>query len=64
MRPLFFILLLALSACGQKSSPEGRLTLKLEGIQKQLDSIKKQNVIISDSHRQINNKLKGLKEQE
>lgn len=39
MRYLTIIFLLLLSACGPESSPEGRMGIKLDQVQKQLDSL-------------------------
>ncbi|GEO03597.1 hypothetical protein AAE02nite_12610 [Adhaeribacter aerolatus] len=36
-------------SCGQNSSPEGRMTMKVEDLQRQLDSLKSQNAAILDS---------------
>jgi len=36
-------------SCDRSSSPEGRMTMKIEVINKQLDSLKQQNKAILDS---------------
>lgn len=55
---------LALLACDRSSSPEGRMTMKLEDLQKQmLDSLKHQNNIMLDSLSAIRQELKEIKQQ-
>ena len=67
------VLVVALSACGETSSPEGRLNLKLEGVQKKLDSLggsadlkkeidslKIRNAAMFDSIHKISQRLKEL----
>ncbi len=60
MKAIILIFVLALGACGQSSSPEGRMTIKIEGIQKELDSLKKQNALILDSMGKINEELRKM----
>lgn len=57
---LIFILLLSVAACGENSSPEGRMTVKIDAIKKEIDSLKKQNVIILDSLQKMNADLRRL----
>lgn len=74
MKALIFIFFLGLAACGPESSPEGRMTLKLQGIQGKLDSLnglielkaeveslKKQNSAMLDSIKKINSELRMLR---
>lgn len=56
---LAFILLF-LVACGENSSPEGRMTTKIDAIRKEIDSLKRQNVIILDSLQKMNEDLRRL----
>jgi hypothetical protein len=56
---LYFIFILA--ACGENSSPEGRMTIKLTDIQKEVDSLKKQNAVILDSLTVISEELRKIK---
>ncbi len=53
--------MLSFTACGQNSSPEGRTKIKIEGIQKELDSLKKQNALILDSLGKISEELRRMK---
>jgi hypothetical protein len=62
MRILCFILGLSLAACGSNSSPEGRMTNKVEEIRKEFDSLKQQNAMILDSLGKINAHLQRLEE--
>ena len=55
---LFFSLL---TGCGPNSSPEGRMTLKLEQQQEVIDSLKQQNRAILDSLSRIRQDLQELK---
>ncbi len=55
-------LLLLLIACGENSSPEGRMHIKLEDLYKEMiDSLKKQNTAILDSLSKIREDLRRLK---
>lgn len=54
-------LLLLLIACGENSSPEGRMRIKLEDLRKEMiDSLKKQNTAILDSLSKIREDLRRL----
>lgn len=61
MKKLLFLgaAVLLFWGCGRESSPEGRMTMKVEDLQKQLDSLKVQNAAILDSLGSINKKLKA-----
>lgn len=57
------IVCILLSACGRDSSPEGRMTMKLEDLQKEMiDSLFKQNRAILDSLGQIRRELNEIKQ--
>lgn len=61
--PIFIVIGL-LSSCGRDSSPEGRMTLKLEEIQKgMVDSMMQQNRAILDSLGKIRQELHELKQE-
>ncbi len=54
-------LLFLLIACGENSSPEGRMRIKLEDLHKEMiDSLKKQNAAILDSLSKIREDLRKL----
>ncbi len=65
------VICLMLAACGAESSPEGRMGIKIDnlqkaidkvaGMQQQIDSLKTQNTIILDSLGKLNSKIAGLK---
>ena len=60
-----FILLymITISACDRTSSPEGRMSLKIESLQKNMiDSLQKQNKAILDSLSKIRKELNEIKE--
>jgi hypothetical protein len=59
-----FLCLILLTACGQNSSPEGRMSNKIAGVQAQIDSLKKQNAMVLDSLGKINETLKKLQQQQ
>jgi hypothetical protein len=63
MKKILFLgaVVLLLWGCGKESSPEGRMTMKVEALQKQLDSLKTQNAAILDSLGKINNILRAEK---
>ena len=51
-------------SCDQSSSPEGRMTLKLEELQQSMmDSLKQQNAAILDSLSAIRNELDEIKQE-
>jgi hypothetical protein len=55
-----FMMLTLLMACGENSSPEGRMSQKIAGVQAQVDSLKKQNAVILDSLGKINETLRNM----
>lgn len=60
MKYLYLALLFSLSACGSNSSPEGRMTNKIEEIRKEFDSLKKQNAAILDSLGKLSEHLRRI----
>jgi hypothetical protein len=56
------LLILALTSCGQNSSPEGRLSIKIDAMHHEIDSLKKQNAVILDSLNKINQSLQKLQQ--
>jgi hypothetical protein len=48
-------------SCGSNSSPEGRMTNKLEEIRLEFDSLKKQNNSILDSLGKISEEVRSLR---
>jgi hypothetical protein len=50
------------TSCGSNSSPEGRMTNKMEAIRSEFDSLKKQNAMILDSLGKISEHLQKLDE--
>jgi hypothetical protein len=48
-------------SCGSNSSPEGRITNKLEEIRLEFDSLKKQNNLILDSLGKISEEVRNLR---
>ena len=57
-------MLVLLMGCGENSSPEGRMGKKIEGVQAQIDSLKKQNAVMLDSLGKINETLRQLSRQQ
>jgi hypothetical protein len=56
--------MIALTACDRTSSPEGRMTIKIENLQKEMrDNMAHQNGAILDSLRQIRQELNALRQQ-
>jgi hypothetical protein len=52
-----------ISSCGRDSSPEGRMSIKLEELHKEMiDSLKQQNRAILDSIGKIREELNALKQ--
>ena len=65
LRNGIFILIcsMTISACDRTSSPEGRMSLKIESLQKNMiDSLQKQNRAILDSLSKIRQELNEIKE--
>ena len=62
MKSIFFSLLVVLSACGADSSPEGRMTKKIQSIQMEIDTLKmNQRALIdtlSNLRKDLNNRAK------
>ena len=52
-----------LLSCDSNSSPEGRMTNKMEDIRREFDSLKKQNAMILDSLGKISRQVERLKEE-
>ena len=56
-------LLFLLIACGENSSPEGRMRIKLDDLHKEMiDSLQKQNAAILDSLSKIREDLRKLED--
>ncbi len=56
------IILFLISSCGENSSPEGRMTNKMEELhQEMIDSLMQQNRAVLDSLRNIRTELNELK---
>lgn len=61
---IMIILLLCFNSCDKNSSPEGRMSLKIESLQKEmLESMQQQNKAILDSLGKIREELNELKRQ-
>ena len=61
--PVAFIFLTAVNACDRTSSPEGRMSIKIENLQREMiDSLKMQNQAILDSLGKIREEINLLKE--
>ena len=61
MKLLSAILVITLlTACGPESSPEGRMTIKMDDIRHEFDTLKLQNEKILDSLGKINERLQKL----
>lgn len=57
------LIFLVMSACDRNSSPEGRMSIKLEDLQKEMiDSLKHQNKAILDSLGKIREDLKEIRQ--
>lgn len=61
---LISVILLIFTACERNSSPEGRMSIKLEDLQKEIrEDMKQQNKAILDSLGKIREELNELKRQ-
>ncbi|CAN5539797.1 hypothetical protein BH10BAC3_BH10BAC3_14390 [soil metagenome] len=55
--------MILLSSCDRSSSPEGRMTLKLQSLQKEMiDSLQQQNKVIPDSISSLRTEIKALRQ--
>ena len=61
MRILLMLFLLSFISCGKNSSPEGRVTGKLEEIRQEVSSLRQQNQAILDSISAIRAELNMIK---
>jgi hypothetical protein len=61
MRILLFVLLMAFVSCGEESSPEGRMTIRLNALQQEVDSLENQNRAILDSLGAIREELRSMR---
>jgi hypothetical protein len=60
-----FLFISAISACDRTSSPEGRISIQLENLHKEmLDSLKQQNRAMLDSLGKIREELRAIKQQQ
>jgi hypothetical protein len=58
------IVILMMTACGPESSPEGRMTTKIESLQKEMiDRQEKQNAAILDSLAALRKDIQALQQQ-
>jgi hypothetical protein len=58
------VLFVAVAACDRTSSPEGRTSIKLEQLQKEMrDSLKKQHTVILDSLSKLREAIQRLEQQ-
>ena len=60
MKLLIIILSVVLLSCDSNSSPEGRMTNKLETIRQEFDSLEKQNAMILDSLSKLSQQVQQL----
>lgn len=57
------IISVILFSCDSNSSPEGRMTNKIEDIRQEFDSLKMQNAMILDSLGKISKQVEQLKKE-
>jgi len=62
MKLIALVLILALTSCGQNSSPEGRLSIKIDAMHQEIDNLKTQNAAILDSLSKMNQRLQNLQQ--
>lgn len=60
MKLLIVLLSIGLLSCDSNSSPEGRMTNKMEDIRQEFDSLKKQNAMIMDSLSKLSQQVQKL----
>jgi hypothetical protein len=64
IKPIALFSLILLCACGENSSPEGRMSNKIAGVQAQIDSLKQQNAMMLDSLGKINEQLRKINQKQ
>jgi hypothetical protein len=61
---LLMLVITLLTACGRESSPEGRMQIKMESLQKELiDSLRSQNNALLDSIGSLRKDVQALQQQ-
>jgi uncharacterized protein YlxW (UPF0749 family) len=61
MRIAIIIVCVFFTACGSNSSPEGRITNKMEEIRKEIDTLQKQNDALLDSVNKASKELDSIR---
>ena len=61
MKLIIISFCLSLVACGPNSSPEGRMTNKMEEIRKEIDTLKQQNDALLDSVNKAGKELDSIR---
>jgi outer membrane murein-binding lipoprotein Lpp len=61
MRLLSFLLIILLTGCGKESSPEGRMQIKIETLEKKIDDLNSRNNALADSVMVIHEEVRALK---
>jgi hypothetical protein len=60
---IIWIVVIVLNACGRNSSPEGRMSIKIEDLHKEMiDSMRQQNRAMRDSLSKIREDLQELQQ--
>ena len=60
---MMIVAVVMLSSCGRESSPEGRMTMKIESLQKEMiDSLQQQNKAILDSLAALRKDVQALQQ--
>lgn len=49
MKLVYVVFVIFIVSCGQNSSPEGRLNLRIEQLERRIDTVQEQNRAIQDS---------------
>jgi hypothetical protein len=61
MKIIIIIFCLSLTGCGPDSSPEGRITNKMEEIRKEIDTLKQQNDALLDRVNKAGRELDSIR---
>jgi uncharacterized protein YlxW (UPF0749 family) len=61
MRIVIIVVCLFFVGCGSNSSPEGRITNKMEEIRKEIDTLQKQNDVLLDSVNKASKELDSIR---